>query len=412
MKGLSSIFLKFILVFFLFQSQSFALPACGFSQKCADGLVCVGATGIENNGICVLSGPSIAICKTTKFVKDFAKYFELFSIVALGFAFFLGKISWGMIISVILGIAVIEGAVPITQKLAGTSATYCSDETITYISNPGCRNPKWITNSTKSKMNSTNVYNNTVTKYCPSPYSCIKYVCKLASDPGTSVFLSMPNYDTMYYSNLIIPSEKRIFMSTVYAAPYSGSNGGTNEEIFNARLAFLKATYNNFGIFANAMVEIQKGILIPTDKAFYINQQAQLANTFFIASNMFTITYSGKFQLRSETGKEYFPNNIIINQMESVVLYLPDKMNEKLYFVPIEFANIGIQTIKNRASKMGEIGPFHSNLSSSGLFSAQCIPVQNADSIASNYLLCTHSCSGITKTVKTTASSCENAVIT
>ncbi len=180
MKILSRIIIL-LLSFQIFSFQGVALadstlPSCGFNTECPKGLACRGSTGNKDNGICVLTGPSIALCNVTKLIKDFSRYFELFSIVAIGFAFFLGKISWGMIISVILGIAVIEGAVPVTKKLIGVDYVYCSDETIAYSN--ACASAQWKLDASKSKMASPVIYNMELKPpLCTTKMSCIQQTC-------------------------------------------------------------------------------------------------------------------------------------------------------------------------------------------------------------------------------------------
>jgi type IV secretion system protein VirB2 len=57
------------------------------------------------------------------------KTFAVFAIVALGIAFFLGKVSWGTAIAIALGIGSIFGAPALVNTLTGGSGVICASST-------------------------------------------------------------------------------------------------------------------------------------------------------------------------------------------------------------------------------------------------------------------------------------------
>ena len=176
--SMSRIFFAFLFFQTTFVNVAFAETAgasCGFTSTCADGMVCVGATDTQNNGQCILMPIVVSMCTIFNWIQDYSTYFMIFAVVALGFAFFLGKISWGMIISVVLGIAVIKGAILITQKITGISTNYCSASLMTY--SRSCANATWVLNKEQSKIGSNVQYNTESTDLCPNPMSCTKQTC-------------------------------------------------------------------------------------------------------------------------------------------------------------------------------------------------------------------------------------------
>ncbi len=56
------------------------------------------------------------------------KVFALFALIALGVSFFLGKVSWGTVIAIALGIGAIFGGTAIVNALSGEagSTTICT----------------------------------------------------------------------------------------------------------------------------------------------------------------------------------------------------------------------------------------------------------------------------------------------
>ena len=176
---LSRIFFAFLLFQTTFGNLAFATTAgepCGFTTTCDKGTVCVGSTDTNNDGQCVMMPIAVSMCTVLNWIQEYSTYFMIFAVVALGFAFFLGKISWGMIISVILGIAVIKGAIVITQKTTGVSKNYCSASSMQ--SSKACTNPRWNINSAQSRFGVKTKYNTEATPLCPKPMQCIEQDCK------------------------------------------------------------------------------------------------------------------------------------------------------------------------------------------------------------------------------------------
>ena len=178
MRTLSRIFFAFLFFQTTFGNTAFAETggaSCGFNITCVKGMVCVGSTGTADDGQCVLMPIVVSLCTVFNWIQDYSTYFMIFAVVALGFAFFLGKISWGMIISVLLGIAVIKGAILITQKTTGVSNNYCSAESMQ--SSRACTNAAWILDTAKSKIPATADYNTDPTQLCPQSMQCKKQTC-------------------------------------------------------------------------------------------------------------------------------------------------------------------------------------------------------------------------------------------
>ena len=67
------------------------------------------------------------MCNAMKIVTGSAgKAFAAFAIISLGIGFFTGKISWGLMIGVSMGIAAMFGAPTIVSALSGKEAVECS----------------------------------------------------------------------------------------------------------------------------------------------------------------------------------------------------------------------------------------------------------------------------------------------
>jgi len=67
------------------------------------------------------------MCNALKLVTGSAgKAFAAFAIISLGIGFFTGKVSWGLIIGVMLGIAAMFGAPTIVSALSGKEAFDCA----------------------------------------------------------------------------------------------------------------------------------------------------------------------------------------------------------------------------------------------------------------------------------------------
>ena len=67
------------------------------------------------------------LCNVMKIVTGNAgKTFAAFAIISAGIGFFTGKLQWGLLIALTLGIAAIFGAPKIVSAITGESTTECS----------------------------------------------------------------------------------------------------------------------------------------------------------------------------------------------------------------------------------------------------------------------------------------------
>jgi len=81
---------------------------------------------VATNSVAFASSMSLetVLCNAySLFNGQWGRIFALFALVALGISFFLGKISWGTVISVALGIGVIFGGTSIVSALTGGSGS-------------------------------------------------------------------------------------------------------------------------------------------------------------------------------------------------------------------------------------------------------------------------------------------------
>jgi type IV secretory pathway VirB2 component (pilin) len=70
---------------------------------------------------------STVLCNAySVFNGQWGKIFALFALVALAISFFLGKISWGTVLSVAMGVALIFGGNAIVNLLVGGSGSICT----------------------------------------------------------------------------------------------------------------------------------------------------------------------------------------------------------------------------------------------------------------------------------------------
>ena len=70
------------------------------------------------------------LCNVYKIVTGNAgKTFCAFAIVAAGVGFFTGKLNWGLLIALVLGISAIFGAPKIISAITGTSGLACTNQT-------------------------------------------------------------------------------------------------------------------------------------------------------------------------------------------------------------------------------------------------------------------------------------------
>jgi type IV secretory pathway VirB2 component (pilin) len=182
MKNLSRVILTFFVFLITGTVHANQLQTCSVATPCPDGLACVGAIG-EGSGVCVMTGPQIVLCKIVDyFDKKLATVFAIFAVVMIGVAFFLGKISWGMIISVILGIGIIKGSTSIIKKVSGEDEGYCSSTVLDYsdIIGTDCVSDEDV------KKNTNKVYNTTKQgDFCQDPLKCTRKTTCSSTATGT-----------------------------------------------------------------------------------------------------------------------------------------------------------------------------------------------------------------------------------
>ncbi len=81
------------------------------------------ATGVDDNPL------SRVLCNVYKITTGNAgKTFCAFAIVAAGVGFFTGKLNWGLLIALVLGISAIFGAPKIISAITGTSGLTCDTQ--------------------------------------------------------------------------------------------------------------------------------------------------------------------------------------------------------------------------------------------------------------------------------------------
>ena len=72
---------------------------------------------------------SNTLCRIISFLNGkFGRGIAMFAIIFIGIGLFVGKISWGLVLAVGLGIGAIFGAGSIVQMIAGTSDSTCTAE--------------------------------------------------------------------------------------------------------------------------------------------------------------------------------------------------------------------------------------------------------------------------------------------
>lgn len=69
----------------------------------------------------------VVLCNILKFVTGgIGKTIAAFIIIGVGIGFFIGKVTWGLLIGVTLGISAMFGAPAIVGALTGGTANYCA----------------------------------------------------------------------------------------------------------------------------------------------------------------------------------------------------------------------------------------------------------------------------------------------
>jgi type IV secretory pathway VirB2 component (pilin) len=116
MKKLSSFLVKAALLSFVFLAVAPVLTPIVSSEAFAATI-----TADENDNILVST-----MCSALKIVTgNGGKAFAAFAIISIGIGFFTGKVSWGLMIGVAMGIAAMFGAPTIVAALSGEGAYDC-----------------------------------------------------------------------------------------------------------------------------------------------------------------------------------------------------------------------------------------------------------------------------------------------
>jgi type IV secretory pathway VirB2 component (pilin) len=183
--------------------------SCGGEKVCPTGFVCIGETFDASNttkatGTCRQNALTSVICKMTGYITSkIGRTFMLFALVMMGLAFFLGKISWGMIMTVILGSALMLGADSIMKALLSDSdSDYCGTK-VTMDTSCKASSYENIGDPLKneSKIYNTMAITNSPYNECKTLLGCVQFNCnfKVYKDgttckivDGTSI-VWMPN---------------------------------------------------------------------------------------------------------------------------------------------------------------------------------------------------------------------------
>ncbi|MBP7709761.1 MAG: TrbC/VirB2 family protein [Rickettsiales bacterium] len=119
MKKLSSFLVKAALLSFVFLAVAPVLAPVLSSDAFAQSVV----TGDANTNVLVST-----MCNALKIVTgNGGKAFAAFAIISVGIGFFTGKVSWGLMIGVAMGIAAMFGAPTIVAALSGEDAFDCGN---------------------------------------------------------------------------------------------------------------------------------------------------------------------------------------------------------------------------------------------------------------------------------------------
>ena len=112
-----------IMSFFILMVTSAVLPSFSANAQPAP------APNTPNNPVVATANDNALVdtmCNALKLVTGNAgKAFAAFAIISLGIGFFTGKVSWGLMIGVAMGIAAMFGAPTIVAVLSGKDAYSC-----------------------------------------------------------------------------------------------------------------------------------------------------------------------------------------------------------------------------------------------------------------------------------------------
>jgi len=169
---------------------------CDANTPCAAGFVCEKGIGASAKGSCVPNAITKVLCNITLYFNEkLVITFMLFSSVMLGLAFFLGKISWGMIMTIFLGTGLIYSAEQLIIKVTGVSKDgFCGfDVNIESACNKFEYSPK-ETSSNTGLLFETTAYLNTESEAsvtgCDVPFSCMKVQCQTLEIDAVSKYCS------------------------------------------------------------------------------------------------------------------------------------------------------------------------------------------------------------------------------
>lgn len=128
MKKLSAFLMKATLLsFFFFAVAPTAISIVSASDAFADAIDDSAISGVNNtDGVNnnILVG---TMCRSLKIITGNAgKAFAAFAIISIGIGFFTGKVSWGLMIGVAMGIAAMFGAPTIVAAISGEGAYNCT----------------------------------------------------------------------------------------------------------------------------------------------------------------------------------------------------------------------------------------------------------------------------------------------
>lgn len=117
MKTLSSFLVKIVLFSFLFITVAPVLSMVLIADASAQ----TTTTATADSNILVTT-----MCNALKIITGSGgKAFAAFAIISVGIGFFTGKVSWGLLIGVAMGIAAMFGAPSIVSAITGKSVFEC-----------------------------------------------------------------------------------------------------------------------------------------------------------------------------------------------------------------------------------------------------------------------------------------------
>lgn len=123
---------KIVIMMLLFINTNFAfaantdLPSCGIEKSCADGYYCSGAVGESDSGVCVANGINIAMCRFIEYFQStVVRYLFIFAAVFVGLYLFIGKMNFGILAQILIGMAMLLGAGTLVADVTGGAHGLC-----------------------------------------------------------------------------------------------------------------------------------------------------------------------------------------------------------------------------------------------------------------------------------------------